>query len=136
MRREQEAGLLYEEGAKAVRAGGHELHMVAGHLIFMIKRGPSAPVARKKLGRSGDEGFERRRCGAFYGEAGARHWICGLASSPRPVAARWLWQAAHLLPVSFQDGAVVVLPWIVLRVQTRLLLFLAEVLLTRAGPAL
>jgi hypothetical protein len=32
-----------------------------------------------------------------------------------PVAALWLWQAAHLLPVSFQDlGAVVVMLWIVL----------------------
>ena len=35
--REQEAGVLYEEGAKAVRAGGHELSMLASHLIFMVK---------------------------------------------------------------------------------------------------
>jgi hypothetical protein len=35
--REQEAGILYVEGEKAVRAGGHELHMLAGHLILMVK---------------------------------------------------------------------------------------------------
>ena len=35
--REQEAGVLYEDGAKAVRAGGHELSMLASHLIFMVK---------------------------------------------------------------------------------------------------
>ena len=40
--------------------------------------------------------------------------FAGLLVLLAPVAARWLWQAAHLLPVSFQDGAVVVLPWIVL----------------------
>ena len=34
---EQEAGLLYEEGAKAVSAGGHQLSMLAGHLIFMVR---------------------------------------------------------------------------------------------------
>jgi hypothetical protein len=47
--REQEAGFLYEEGAKAVRAGGHELNMLAGHLIHMIKgtvdfQGPLWPL--------------------------------------------------------------------------------------------
>jgi hypothetical protein len=47
--REQEAGLLYVEGAKAVRAGGHELHMLAGHLILMVQgtennKGPLWPV--------------------------------------------------------------------------------------------
>lgn len=47
--REQEAGLLYSEGRKAVRAGGHELHMLAGHLTLMIRgtvvhQGPLWPV--------------------------------------------------------------------------------------------
>jgi hypothetical protein len=47
--REQEAGVLYEEGSKAVRAGGHELHMLAGHLTHMIRgtvtyQGPLWPV--------------------------------------------------------------------------------------------
>ena len=45
--------------------------------------------------------------------AGAVMGIAGLLVPP--VAALWLWQAAHLLPVSFQDlGAVVVMLWIVL----------------------
>ena len=36
--------------------------------------------------------------------------IAGLLVLLAPVAALWLWQAAHLLPVSFQDlGAVVVI---------------------------
>lgn len=43
--REQEAGALYYDGAKAVRAGGHELSMVASHLVLMLRgtaehRGP------------------------------------------------------------------------------------------------
>jgi hypothetical protein len=47
--REEEAGLLYLEGAKAVRAGGHELTMLAGHLALMINGtrdypGPLWPV--------------------------------------------------------------------------------------------
>lgn len=47
--REEEAGQLYVEGAKAIRAGGHELFMLAGHLILMIKgtvnhKGPLWPV--------------------------------------------------------------------------------------------
>jgi hypothetical protein len=47
--REEEAGFWYEEGAKAVRAGGHGLKTLAGHLIFMIDgtsefAGPLWPV--------------------------------------------------------------------------------------------
>jgi len=34
--REEEAGRLYNDGRKAVRAGGHELHSLAMHLILMI----------------------------------------------------------------------------------------------------
>jgi hypothetical protein len=34
--REQQAGMLYEIGMQAVRTGGHELHMLAGHLNLMI----------------------------------------------------------------------------------------------------
>jgi hypothetical protein len=47
--REQEAGVLYEQGAQAVRAGGSELHLLASHLALMIKgtvnhAGPLWPV--------------------------------------------------------------------------------------------
>jgi hypothetical protein len=47
--REEEAGLLYEQGAKAVRTGGHELGMLAGHLSLMVRgtathKGPLWPV--------------------------------------------------------------------------------------------
>ena len=47
--REEEAGLLYEQGAKSVRSGGHELGMLAGHLIVMVRgtathQGPLWPV--------------------------------------------------------------------------------------------
>src|SRR4051812_47794915 len=47
--REQEAGVLYEEGSRHVRAGGHELSMVASHLVFMVRgtavhQGPLWPL--------------------------------------------------------------------------------------------
>jgi hypothetical protein len=47
--REQEAGVLYEAGAEAVRAGGHDLKMLADHVIHMIRgtadhQGPLWPV--------------------------------------------------------------------------------------------
>src|SRR4051812_13157045 len=35
--REEEAGILFEEGAKSVSAGGHEIFMLASHLVLMIK---------------------------------------------------------------------------------------------------
>jgi hypothetical protein len=35
--REEDAGFLYEEGAKAVSAGGDELRTLASHLILMIR---------------------------------------------------------------------------------------------------
>ncbi len=35
--REEEAGLLYIEGAKAVSAGGDQLGLLAGHLILMVR---------------------------------------------------------------------------------------------------
>jgi hypothetical protein len=35
--REEEAGVLYIEGFKAVRAGGHELSMLSGHLHHMLR---------------------------------------------------------------------------------------------------
>lgn len=43
--REEEAGLLYVEGAKAVSDGGHELRMLASHLRFMIKGTEDYPGA-------------------------------------------------------------------------------------------
>jgi len=47
--REEEAGFLYEEGAKAVSAGGDELRTLASHLILMIRgtrdyQGPLWPL--------------------------------------------------------------------------------------------
>jgi len=57
--REQEAGELYSQGLKAVQTGGHELHMLAMHLILMVRgtsefAGPLWPVRRFS------DGTERR----------------------------------------------------------------------------
>lgn len=43
--REQEAGQLYSDGLKAVNTGGHELRMLAMHLILMVKGTEQFPGA-------------------------------------------------------------------------------------------
>jgi hypothetical protein len=43
--REEEAGLLYVEGAKAVSAGGDQLGLLASHLILMIRGTGNYPGA-------------------------------------------------------------------------------------------
>ena len=47
--REEEAGIQYQAGARAVMAGGHELHLLASHLTLMLRGtrdfpGPLWPV--------------------------------------------------------------------------------------------
>jgi hypothetical protein len=43
--RDDEAGFLYEQGAKAVRAGGYELNMLASHLRLMLRGTVNYPGA-------------------------------------------------------------------------------------------
>jgi hypothetical protein len=55
--REEEAGVLYAEGAKAVRAGGHELSMLTGHLRHMLVGTVNYPGALWQVRRVPPEGL-------------------------------------------------------------------------------
>jgi hypothetical protein len=55
--REEEAGVLYVEGAKAVRAGGHELSMLTGHLRHMLVGTVNYPGALWQVRRVPPEGL-------------------------------------------------------------------------------
>ena len=55
--REDEAGRLYIEGFKAVRAGGHELSMLSGHLHHMLRGTSQFPGALWQVRRVPPEGL-------------------------------------------------------------------------------
>ncbi len=55
--REDEAGRLYIEGFKAVRAGGHELSMLSGHLHHMLRGTSQFPGALWQARRVPPEGL-------------------------------------------------------------------------------
>ena len=54
--REEEAGILYVEGVKAVSSGGHELRMLAGHLRLMIRGTSDFPGPLWRVRRIPPEG--------------------------------------------------------------------------------
>jgi len=55
--REEEAGLLYIEGRKAVSAGGHELSMLTSHLRHMLRGTSEYPGALWQVRRVPPEGL-------------------------------------------------------------------------------